>query len=462
MSNPGAFLHRDLPWKRLGHIGLAIDNASWLAAGHLLRWMAALFGGVLVARYLGPEQFGTYRFAAATVTVCIPLWTLGLTSILSKELIDHPSQQDSILGTALLLRCLAGVLGSALVIAGVTLLGNSNPPIALYIGILSIGSCFSCLETVRAWFEIRAAARQVVPIYVIITYLTAAAKGLLVLLKAPLMMFVVVGSVDLAVAGLATALAFTRQRQRLGALRFRSDLAPQLLRRSWPLLLSGVASAVYLKIDQVMLGSMVSYAASGIYAAAATLSEMWYVLATVVSASIYPFLIRLRFKRFDAYLLRLQQSYDLLCIAGLCLAIVMVLLAYPLVDLLYGAPFAGAAPVLMIHIWAAIFMFPRELFSKWLIIENLYMYSLFTDLAGAALNVILNLILIPYAHEIGAAVATVISYAVAGPVAALIFPRTRVAGKMMARSMTAPLRLACRPRRYLLALRTSSADPGGP
>ena len=455
----GTLLRKIMTWKRLGNIGLAMDNATWLAAGHLLRWIAALFGGILVARYLGPEQFGTYRFAVATVTVCIPLWTLGLTSIVSKELIDHPSQQGIILGTVLLLRCLAGVLGSVLVISGVILLAESDPPIALYVGILSIGSCFSCLETIRSWFEIRAAARQVVPIQVIMTYMTAAAKGLLVVAKAPLLIFVVVGSIDLAVAGLATAIAFMRQQQNVGELRFRSDVARQLLRRSWPLLLSGLASAVHLKIDQLMLGWMVSYTASGIYAVAATLSEMWYVLATVLSTSVYPFLVRLKQSNTNGYKRRLQQGYDLLFIAALCLAVAVTLIANPLIGLLYGAPFAAAAPVLMIHIWAAVFMFARELFSKWLIIENLYIYSLLTQLAGAALNIILNLILIPYAHEIGAAVATVISYAVAGPVCALIFPRTRDAGRMMARSLTAPLRLAVRPRRYLLAFRSGSADP---
>ena len=94
MRDPRAFLRKIIGWEKLGSIGLALDNASWLAAGHMLRWVAALFGGIVVARYLGPEQYGAYRFAAATVTVCIPLWTLGLTSILSKELIDHPSQQD--------------------------------------------------------------------------------------------------------------------------------------------------------------------------------------------------------------------------------------------------------------------------------------------------------------------------------------------------------------------------------
>jgi O-antigen/teichoic acid export membrane protein len=453
-------LSKAMAWKPAAAVGLAADNASWLVAGHLLRWIAALFGGVLVARYLGPERFGSYRFVASMVTICIPFWTLGLTSILAKELIEQPREQGSILGTALLLRLVAGVLGSVLLISGVTLLGGSDASIGLYAAIFSVGGCFSCLEALRPWFEIRAAARRIVPAQTVMTYLTAAAKGLLVILQAPFVIFVVVGSIDLAVGGLASLFAFVRQRQSITEFRFKTTLARDLLRRSWPLLLSGLASAVYFKIDQLMLGWLVSYRASGIYAVAATLSEMWYILATVLAASIYPFLIKLKKTNENAYNLRLQQGYDILFMLALALAIATTALARPLVGVLYGTAFAAAAPVLMIHIWAATFMFMRELFGKWLIIEDLYIYALLTHVTAAALNVALNFILIPYAQEIGAAVATVISYAVAGPVSALVFPRTRRAGRMMARAATAPLRVAVRPRAYLAVL--GAAGPAGP
>jgi O-antigen/teichoic acid export membrane protein len=263
---------------------------------------------------------------------------------------------------------------------------------------------------------------------------------------------------------LASAIAFIRQRQSVAEFRFRSKLARDLLGRAWPLLLSGLASAVYLKIDQLMLGWLASYEASGIYAVAATLSEMWYILATVLTASIYPFLIRLKNTDENSYNSRLQQGYDLLFIAAFTLAVGTTLIAKPLVSVLFGPAFAAAAPVLMIHIWAAVFMFMRELFGKWLVIEDLYVYSFMTHLAGALLNVILNFVLIPHAQEIGAAVATVISYAAAGLLSALVFPRTRCAGWMMVRAMTAPLRLARSPRTYLAALGargSTSADELG-
>ena len=234
-----------------------------------------------------------------------------------------------------MLRGLAGILGSGLLISVIAPLVQSDPPVALYIGILSIGSCFCCLETVRAWFEIRAAARRVVPIQVIMTFVTAATKGLLVLAKAPLLVFVIVGSIDLAVAGLATILAFMRQGQPIGALRFRSEVAGNLLRRSWPLLLSGIASAMYLKIDQVMLGWMVSYAASGVYAVAATLSEMWYILAPCCPH---------RFTRSRSgcgsrisMLTCCGCSRAMICFSRLpFVGRVMLVLAHPLVDILYG------------------------------------------------------------------------------------------------------------------------------
>jgi Na+-driven multidrug efflux pump len=55
----------------------------------------------------------------------------------------------------------------------------------------------------------------------------------------------------------------------------------------------------------------------------------------------------------------------------------------------------------------------RALLSKWLIIEHLLKYSLVTQASGAILNVLLNFLLIPAYHGVGAAFATLISYAAA-------------------------------------------------
>jgi Na+-driven multidrug efflux pump len=80
------------------------------------------------------------------------------------------------------------------------------------------------------------------------------------------------------------------------------------------------------------------------------------------------------------------------------------------------------------------------LLNRWLTAEDLLRFALVTQLAGAAMNVALNILLIPTYGAVGAAIATVISYATASWLALFLSARTRPMGWMMAKSLLLPLR----------------------
>src|SRR5690606_33169714 len=84
-----------------------------------------------------------------------------------------------------------------------------------------------------------------------------------------------------------------------------------------------------------------------------------------------------------------------------------------------------------IHVWGAIFIFARAAVSKWLVVENLIVFSVVTHGLGAVVNIGLNFVLIPYAGGSGAAVSTVVSYATASYLALFLNSRTRVAAGLM-------------------------------
>ena len=64
--------------------------------------------------------------------------------------------------------------------------------------------------------------------------------------------------------------------------------------------------------------------------------------------------------------------------------------------------------------------------GKWLIIENLQIYSSINTAIGAVINVTLNYIFIKSMGPIGAAWATLISYFVAAYLSLLFFKKTRI------------------------------------
>jgi hypothetical protein len=84
-------------------------NTGWMFAEKALRLIAGLFIGAYVARYLGPSKFGLFNYALSIVSVFSVMGSVGLDSIVVRELVRTPNNRDTNLGTAFVLKFLGGV-----------------------------------------------------------------------------------------------------------------------------------------------------------------------------------------------------------------------------------------------------------------------------------------------------------------------------------------------------------------
>ena len=85
-------------------------NTGWLISEKIIRLIALLFVGAYVARYLGPQRFGMLSYATSFVSLFFAFSTLGMDSILVRELINKPEKRDVLLGTTLFLRIFSSLL----------------------------------------------------------------------------------------------------------------------------------------------------------------------------------------------------------------------------------------------------------------------------------------------------------------------------------------------------------------
>jgi O-antigen/teichoic acid export membrane protein len=130
-------------------------------------------------------------------------------------------------------------------------------------------------------------------------------------------------------------------------------------------------------------------------------------------------------KSWAGYLIKLRRFALLFFSAALAIAVAMSLTADWIVVLLFGEAFSAAVTVLQIHIWSGCFIFVRYLIGQHLVITEQEPLSLFSHGMGALLNVGLNLWLIPKYGIVGAAWATLISYAYASFFFLFFAKRTR-------------------------------------
>jgi PST family polysaccharide transporter len=198
----------------------------------------------------------------------------------------------------------------------------------------------------------------------------------------------------------------------------------ELLQQSWPLVLSGMTVMIYMRIDTVMLKVMQGDAAAGIYAAATRISEIWYFIPLAIVSSVSPSIMRSKTDP-KLYYERLRALFSVMVYTSVVIGSCIAFASHWIVARLYAGGYGAAGPVLAVHIWASIFVFLGVAQSPWSVSEDLLKLSLYRSIAGAVANIAINLFLIPRYSAMGAAIATVVSYAIAGIFANAFDARTR-------------------------------------
>jgi len=409
-------------------------NTSWLFGDKILRMGVGLFVGVWIARYLGPEQFGLLNYALAFFALFTSVANLGLNGIVVRDLVQDPSITETTLGSAFFLSVFGGFSAFALSLLAISYARPDDELAKFIVVLLSLLMVFKATDVVRYWFESQVQSKYVVWMENGVFLTMSTVKIGLILTNAPLIAFVWVIFVEALIVAVGLLGIYTWTGGNLATWRFRFVRATVLLKDSWPLILSGLAIMVYMRIDQIMLGQMLGDESVGIYTAAVRISEIWYFIPITIVASVFPSIIEAKKQNETLYYHRLQNLYNIMVMLALALAILMTFLSDWVVTLMFGNAYLEAGTVLSIHIWAGIFVFLGVASGKWFLIEGLQRYSFYRTLLGVVVNIALNLIMIPKFGVLGAAWATVISYAVAAMFSDALQKATRPMFRMKLRS----------------------------
>ena len=390
-----------------------LANTGWLFVDKVLRRGVGLFVGVWIARYLGPEQFGLWNFAIAFTALFGAFATLGLDSIVVRELVKNPERQNELLGSAFALKVIGGAITLLIAIIAISLV-RSGETLALWlVGLSAAGFIFQSVNVIDFYFQSKVQSRYTVYAANGAFVLMTLVKIALLLNSAPLIAFAWAGLTEIALTAIFLMLAYRINHQGIRGWRFRSKVASALLKDSWPLILSGIAIMIYMRIDQIMIGQMLGDKEVGLFSAAVRISEVWYFIPLAIVSSVFPAIIAAKQQSESLYLQRLQKLFNFMFLIGFGMAILMTFSSHIVVKLLFGVEYAEASTVLAIHIWAGVFVAMGVASGSWLTTENLQKYSFYRTLNGSIANVILNFFLIPKFGINGAAVATVLSYGIA-------------------------------------------------
>jgi len=399
-------------------------NTGWLMLDKVLRLFLGLFVGVWVARYLGPKNFGILSFAMSFVGLFGAFGKLGLDGIVVRNIVREPEERDEILGTSFVLKLLGSIFLLLAVFIALQFTSTTTYE-KIIVMIIAFGQLFMSFEVFDFYFQSQVKAKYSGLAGAAGLIASSVARILFILLRLPLIWFAGVVVIEQLTKAVFFLYFYIKQKLQIKNLKFKISCAKKLLQGSWPLILSGLVVMIYMRIDQVMIKEMLDNEAVGQYAAAVRLSEAWYFIPMVISSSLFPAIINAKKVSEELYYARLQRLYDLMVWLAIAIALPMTFLSDWAINLLYGEQYNQAGSVLMIHIWAGVFVFLGVASGKWLLNENLQIFSTVNTSIGAITNVGLNYILIPKIGIVGAAWATLISYFVAAYLSLLFWKKTR-------------------------------------
>ena len=313
-----------------------------------------------------------------------------------------------------MIKLVGGGVTLLLAVTTILLLRPSDSLAHSLVAIVAAGTIFQSFDVIDFWFQSRVESRWAIYARNAAFVVVSAIRILLILNHATLIAFAWAASLETVLGAVGLIMAYRATGQTVLSWNSGVSHLIKLMSDSWPLALAGMAVAVYMRIDQIMLGQMVGNNAVGTYSAATRISEVWYFIPISIVASVSPSLIEAKKVSIELYYQRLLKLFRLMVVLALSIAVPMTFLAGYVATVLYGNEYEGVGTILAIHIWASLFVFLGVAQGPWNINEGLTQLTLLRTFVGAVANVILNLLLIPKNGAVGAAIATTVSYALAG------------------------------------------------
>lgn len=400
-------------------------NTGYLFFEKAARMVFMLTIWAYVARHLGPEQFGFLNYALSFVFLFQIFADLGLEPIVVQQLVKYEDKRDIILGSAFILKFVGGVLAVILIFICTALIDISSLE-RMVIRLISLQLIFDSARVVDYYFQSKVISKYTVFCLLVALLVSSAAYMIIIRLGLPLSYFASIIVVEALITAIGLFIAYWYKKGKIISWKANLGEIQSLFKQAWPLILTGFAVALYMRIDQIMIESMLGSRYVGYYSSAVRISEAFYFIPLILSSTLFPAIVSAKNKEVGVYHKTVQRYLALLFWISFVICVFVAMSSKFIINTIYGPLYGPAADVLSIHIWASLFTFLGVGVSKWMINENLQIFNMIYAICGVVVNIFLNLLLIPRMGIIGAAWATVLTYFFVVVIINLFHKKTRM------------------------------------
>ena len=364
--------------------------------------------GIFIARYLGDVGLGKYSFAYTFVIFFSIFLDLGYNTLLIREVARDKSKANMYVSNLLSFKAISSLIVFVFVVVTINLMGYPSDMknlvylFAIYIILESISSIYK--------FIFRAFERMEYE-----SVITISSNILRVSLAMVAIFFgyglVVVGIVfifsnifDLLISTIVCERRFVKSRTEFDISFFKNTIKLAL-----PLIMESIFSTVLVRADTILLSILKGDEVVGWYSAAYNLVLGLRIIPYLSINALLPTISYYYVTSKKTLKVVYEKYFRYLFMLGLPAAMGATLLSDKIILFFYGSEFTNSIIALQILSWDILLIFLYTILGGFLISINRQNEMAIAALVTAVVNVIINIILIPYFSLVGAAVSTVAS-----------------------------------------------------
>jgi PST family polysaccharide transporter len=400
-------------------------NAGWLVSDRVFRLSINFGVGILIARHLGPDQFGVLSLGQMLVTLLLPLATFGLPEILVREFSKAERSPAVVLTTALRLRFALAFVSLGVMMAVAFALRGKDATTLLVVLAYGLSFIPQALDAIESRFQSLNRVGVISTIRIVVTIVFGAIKVIALISRMRAEVFALLYTLEIATVSILSFIQCKRYDVEVEWSAWDRSEAKFLIHASFPLMLRLVTISIYMRVDQFVIASMLGDKSLGIYSVATRIAELWYFIPTSIILAAMPSLTRQHQASEQDYERSISKILRLMILLSVPAAVFISATSGFIVHLLFGHAYAAAAPALAIQAWAGVFVAIGVGANPWFINTGHIRYGLYQAVAGAVVGTGLNLLLVPRFGLIGASISMVASYAVSAILLNAAFARTR-------------------------------------
>jgi O-antigen/teichoic acid export membrane protein len=380
-----------------------ISHAVLLTSAQIARGVSRLLFALIVARALGPEQFGVYTLLLAVVEIAAVISGVGYGDYATRE-----AAKDQRMGWGLGEQLTWLRIAYAIPFAGIALglLWLLGYPRLVLVGGVWISLTLiprALTEVVQGVLRGTGNCWEYVALDAVFGFVLLLGAGVIVARGGGVLMVVAIELAAATAAGMASFALTVRLRTK-EQIRLKWSA---LLRKSVVFNLYPFVITLYDRVDVLLLSKLSGDHATGVYGAAYRPLSMVQILPYGILYSLLPALSRGDWT--GSARERLERAMGLLLSVAFVIVLAATIFADPLVRLLLGPRFAETAGALKILIWAVILRYLNYALNMGLLAAKRERVFIVTSSVCLAVNFIGNFIFIPMFSWRAAAALTIVT-----------------------------------------------------